>query len=143
MSRIELVRQAVDEHLADPYDLLAVRLMFPPDREAVKIDQEIRDLYVYPERLESGYRDEWRALATRALFRHAFDDHWRSDPDNLNRYLAYLRDQAIPRCIHEHIGLFRTLGEVLAIARADNAVAFPDPTRQALMELIWPEGRRS
>jgi len=139
MSRIDLVKTAVDEQLNDSYDLLAMRLMFPPHHVEVKIDQEIKDLYVYPERLDTGYRDEWRAIATRALFRNAFDDHWRTDEDNLDRYLTFLRDQAIPRCVHDNIELFRMLGEVLAIARSDNAIAFPDPKRRALMKIIWAE----
>ena len=62
MSRIDLVRAAVDEQLQDIYDLLALRLLFPPERETVKIGQEIQDLYVYPERLEAGLR---HALAIR------------------------------------------------------------------------------
>lgn len=145
MSRLELIRHAVDEQLSDPYDLLAMRLMFPPDRVAVKIDEEISDLYVYPERLETGHRDEWRAIAIRALFNHAFSDHWRSDRDNLDRYLHTLRNQAIPRCIHDNIRLFRSLGEILAISQSEKAILFPDANRQALMKMIWPEkhsGRR-
>ena len=139
MSRIDLVKAAVDEQLNDSYDLLAMRMLFPPDHVEVKIDQEIKDLYVYPERLDTGYRDEWRAIATRALFRNAFGDHWRPDEENLDRYMGFLRDQAIPRCVHENIDLFRMLGEVLAIGRSDNAIAFPDPKRRALMKIIWPE----
>ncbi len=142
MSRIELVKAALDEQLNDSYDLLAMRLLFPPDHVEVKIDQEIRDLYVYPERLETGYRDEWRAIATRAMFRNAFGDHWRPDQENLDRYMTFLRDRAIPRCVHENIELFRMLGEVLAICRSDNAITFPDRRRQALMNIIWPEKGR-
>lgn len=139
MSRIDLVKAAVDEQLNDSYDLLAMRMLFPPDHVEVKIDQEIRDLYVYPERLDTGYRDEWRAIATRALFRNAFEDHWRPDEENLDRYLGFLRDEAIPRCVHDNIELFRMLGEILAIAKSDNTTAFPDPKRRALMRIIWPE----
>lgn len=134
-----MVKAAVGEHLDDSYDLLAMRMLFPPDHVEVKIEQEIKDLYVYPERLQAGYRDEWRAIATRALFRHAFGDHWRPDKENLERYLEFLRQQAIPRCVHDNTELFRMLGEVLAIARSDNAIAFPDPKRRALMKIIWPE----
>lgn len=139
MSRIDLVKTAVDEQLNDCYDLLAMRMLFPPDQVEVTIEQEIKDLYVYPERLETGYRDEWRAIATRALFRNAFGDHLRSDEENLERYLEFLRNEAIPRCVHENIELFRMLGEVLSISRSDNAIAFPDPKRRALMKIIWPE----
>ena len=139
MSRIDLVKQAMDEQLDNSYDLLALRILFPPDSVVVKIEQEIRDLYVYPERLETSYRDEWRSIVARALIRNAFADHWRTDQENLNRYLAYLRDHAIPRCVHDNIGVFRMLGEVLAISESENAVVFPDPRRQALMKMIWPE----
>jgi hypothetical protein len=98
MSRIDLVRQMVEEQLDDPYYLLALRLIFPPDRVEVKTDKEISDLYVYPERLE-----------------------------------------AIPRCIHNHIDLFRRLGEVLKIRQSDNTIIFPDPGRRAVMDIIWPK----
>jgi len=125
--------------LNDSYDLLSMSLLFPPDYVVVKIDQEIRDLYVYPERLDSGYCDEWRAIATRVLFRNAFGEHWRSDEENLQLYLKYLRSQAIPKCVHQNVELFRMLGEALAIARSTNTIAFPDRQRQALINIIWPE----
>ncbi|MBE0486082.1 hypothetical protein [Marinobacter sp.] len=139
MNKIDLVRVAVDQHLSDTYDLLAMRLLFPPERVVVPIDREIKDLFLYPERLETSYRHEWTSIATRALFNHGFADHWRTDQDNLDRYLASLREQSIPRCIHNHVGLFQMLGEVIAIQRSDNTIAFPDPRRRALMRLIWPE----
>ncbi|AKO51013.1 hypothetical protein ABA45_00080 [Marinobacter psychrophilus] len=139
MSRIELVKGAVNEQLNDSYDLLAMRLLFAPEYVVVNIQKEIKDLYVYPERLESSYCDEWRAIATRALFRNAFGEHWRSDEENLQRYLNYLRRQAIPKCVHQNVKLFRMLGEALAIACSDNTIAFPDRQRQALINIIWPE----
>ena len=139
MRRIDLVRQAVDEQLSDTYDLLAMRLIHPPPGVEVDIQKEIDDLYVYPERLQASYRDEWRSIAIRALFEHGFPDHWRSDEENLQRSLAELREQAIPRCIHNHHRLFRRLGEVLEIQASENTVVFPAPRRRALMKLIWPE----
>lgn len=139
MSRLKLVKSAVSEQLSDSYDLLAMRLLFPPEHVVVNIQKEIKDLYVYPERLASGYCDEWRAIATRSLFRNAFGEHWRSDEENLQLYLKYLRSQAIPHCVHQNVELFRILGEALAIARADNTIAFPDRQRQALINIIWPE----
>jgi len=62
MNRIELVKQVISEQLNDPYSLLALRLLFPPDRVVVRIDKEIADLYTYPERLDASYSDEWRRL---------------------------------------------------------------------------------
>jgi hypothetical protein len=140
MNRIELVKQVISEQLNDPYSLLALRLLFPPDRVVVRIDKEIADLYIYPERLDASYRDEWRAIATRAIFSNGFADHYRTDDENLERYVDHLRREAIPRCIHNHIDLFRRLGEILQIRRSDNTLAFPDAGRQALMKLIWPDG---
>jgi hypothetical protein len=140
MNRIDLVKQAIAEQLDNPYNLLALRLMFPPDRVVVRIDKEIADLYTYPERLEASYSDEWRAIATRAIYINAFADHFRTDEENLEQYVGYLRRDAIPRTIHNHIELFRRLGEVIQIRRSDNTLAFPDPARRALMKIIWPEG---
>ncbi|MDX1633747.1 MAG: hypothetical protein R3280_03865 [Marinobacter sp.] len=139
MNRLDLIRQAVADELGDVYDLLAIRLMFPPDHPAMDIEQDIRDLYSYPERLESSYRDEWERIACRALFDQGFRDHWRSDEENLARYLTYLQDTAIPACIHQHIDLFRMLGEVLAIRDSSRTLQFPSPQRRALFRLIWPE----
>lgn len=139
MSRIDLVRQAVAEQLDNPYDLLALRLIYPPDRIQVPIEKEINDLYMYPERLGSSYYDEWRGLAVRGLFTHGFTEHWRTEPENLQQHLEFLRREAIPRCIHDHIELFRRLGEILQIADADNTLVFRGPKRRAVMKLIWPE----
>jgi len=139
MSRIDLVRKVVAEQLDNSYDLLAMRLIFPPEWSAVKIDQEISELYVYPERLEASYCDEWRSIAVRAVFSQGFSEHWRTDEENLEQYLLFLRTEAIPRCIHDHIDLFRRLGESLLINESENTIRFPDPKRRALMKLIWPE----
>ncbi len=140
MNRIERVRTAVDEHLSSLYDLLAIRLMHPPSRIEVTIEQEIKDLYTYPERLDASYRDEWRSIAIRACFDHGFEDHWRSDQENLERYITRLQREDIPRCIHDNIPLFRSLGEIFQILESDNTLHFPDPRRKALMSLIWPQG---
>jgi hypothetical protein len=139
MNRIEWVRQSVEQHLSDIHDLLAMRLLFPPEHSVVTIEKEILDLYLYPERLETSYRDEWQAIALKALYQHGFADHWRTDQDNLDAYLGLLREQRIPRCIHDHLNLFHTLEEILAIKNAGNTLTFPDPRRQALMRLIWPD----
>ncbi|KPQ28946.1 MAG: hypothetical protein HLUCCX14_08645 [Marinobacter excellens HL-55] len=139
MNKIQLVRTAAEQQLTDIYDLLAMRILFPPDRVEVTIDKEIKDLFLYPERLETSYRDEWTSIATKALFNHGFADHWRSDQDNLDRYLGFLKEQSIPRCIHNHVGLFQMLGEAIAVQRSENTLAFPDPRRRALMRMIWPE----
>lgn len=58
MNRIDQVRHSVAVHLSDIRELLAMRLLFQPVQPVVTIEQEIYDLYVYPERLESSYRDE-------------------------------------------------------------------------------------
>lgn len=142
MNRVELVRLAVERQLTDIYDLLAMRILFPPERVVVPIHKEIKDLFLYPERLETSYRHEWTSIATRALFNHGFTDHWRTDQDNLDRYLGMLREQSIPRCIHNQGGLFQMLGEVIAMQRSANTIAFPDPRRRALMRLIWPDEQR-
>lgn len=139
MNKIELIRAAVEQQLSDIYDLLAMRLLFAPEWVEVPIDKEIKDLFVYPERLETSYRHEWTSIAIRALFNHGFTDHWRTDQDNLDRYLGSLKEQSIPRCIHNHVGLFRMLGEAIAVQRSENTLAFPDPRRRALMRMIWPE----
>lgn len=141
MSRIDLVQQLIAGHLDNPHDLLALRLMYPPDQIEVTIDKEISDLYTYPERLQTSYCDEWRSLAVRGLFRHGFSDHGRADETNLEQYLGFLRSEAIPRCIRENIELFRCLGEIVLIAQADNTLVFRDPKRRAVMRLIWPEGK--
>jgi hypothetical protein len=139
MNKIELVRQSVDQHLGNVNDLLAMRLIFPPEQSVVSIEKEILDLYLYPERLETSYQDEWKSIALKAVYKKGFPDQWRTDQDNLDVYLGFLRDQAIPRCIHDHLSLFQTLEEIMAIQRSDNTITFPDPKRQALMRLIWPE----
>mgnify|MGYP003632065180 CR=1 FL=1 len=139
MNRIERVRQSVEQHLNDIHDLLAMRLLFPPEHSVVTIEKEILDLYLYPERLETSYRDEWKAIALKAIYHHGFADHSHTDRDNLDAYLGLLREQRIPHCIQDHLSLFHTLEEILAIQNAGNTLTFPDPRRQSLMRLIWPD----
>ena len=139
MTKTNLIEDVLANDLNDIYDLLALRLLFAPQEWTMDIEQDIRDLYVYPERLDSSYRDEWRRIAKRALFREGFPDHWLDDRENLSRYVRFLQKEAIPRCIHNHIELFRMLGEVLNIQRCSRTVVLPNPRRRALDALIWPE----
>lgn len=140
MNRAERIRGLIDTRFDNPYDLLALRLLFPPERAVVRIEDEIRDLYTYPERLETSYREEWRGLAIRGIHRDGFADHWRTDQDNLALYADTLARQAIPQCIHNNRALFQTLGKALAVAESANTLRFPDPRRRAVMQMIWPEG---
>ncbi len=139
MNKIELVRQSVEQHLSDIHDLLAMRLLFPPEQSVVAIEKEILDLYLYPERLETSYRDEWQSIAVKGVYTNGFADHGRTDRKNLDVYLGFLREQAIPRSTQDHSRLFRALEEVLAIQRSDNTIPFPGPGRRFLMHLIWPK----
>lgn len=139
MSKIELVRQSVERHLSDINDLLAMRLVFPPQNIVVPIEKEILDLYIYPERLDTSYRDEWQAIARRALYKHGFSGDERSDEASLDAFVNALRDQTIPRCIEDHPGLFQSLAEIQLIQCSNNTVPFPHPKRQSLKRLIWPD----
>lgn len=139
MTRTDLIEDVLATQLDDIYDLLALRLMFSPNEWTMDIEQDIRDLYIYPERLDGSYRDEWHRIAKRALFREGFPDHWLDDRANLTQYVLSLKKETIPRCIHNHIDLFRMLGEVLEIQRSNRTVLLPNPRRRALDALIWPE----
>lgn len=142
MTRTELIEEVLATQLTDMYDLLALRILFAPDEWTMDIAQDIRDLYIYPERLDGSYRDEWHRIAKRALFREGFRDHWLDDRANLTQYVRSLQQEAIPRCIHNHIELFRMLGEVMEIQRSSRTVLLPNPRRRALDALIWPEFAR-
>ena len=139
MSRVDLIRSVISEKLDDAYSLLALRVLFPPERVAVRIEDEVDDLYVYPERLKASYEDEWRIIATRAIFEQAFTDSAGSDEENLEHFVRYLIEEAIPHCIRQHPRLFRNLDSILQIIESENTVTFPDPGRRELMKLIWPE----
>lgn len=138
MDRIELVRHAVEQHLGDISNLLAMRLLFPPDHMVVTIEKEIRDLYTYPERLETSHRDEWKSIAVKALHRNGFTGTDETDQQRLNTYLLYLRKQAIPGCVETNRKLFTCLEEILAIQRAVNTVTFRAPKRKASLRQVWP-----
>lgn len=47
--------------------LLLLRLALDTEQESADIEQDIRDLYLFPERLVSSYPDEWRAYIKREL----------------------------------------------------------------------------
>lgn len=138
MNKVEWVRQAVEQHLSDIRTLLAMRLLFPPEQSVVSIDKEILDLYQYPERLESSYRDEWQAIALKALYKHGFADPEQTDQDNLSTYLDYLCKQAIPGSWQRHAPLFSALNEILAIQRASNTLVFPHAGKRAALRRARP-----
>jgi len=130
VNNTDLIRQSLQQQLSDISDLLALRLVYPPQQAVVSIDQEILDLYTYPERLETSYRDEWKAIALKALYRHGVSDEGGTDEQKLEAYLRSLRDDVIPRCKRNNAELFDALEEILAIQRADNTITFPGPGRR-------------
>lgn len=139
MNRIELARQSVERHLNDIRDLLAMRLLFPPEHTVIAIEKEIRDLYTYPERLETSHRDEWKAIAVKALHRNAFRENGQTDEKNLEDYLGLLQEYAIDQCKTDNAELFRCLEQLLAIEQAANTITFHDAKRREVLRLIWPD----
>ncbi len=47
--------------------LLLLRIAFDNKGDVVNLHQDMMDLYLFPERLESSYKDEWQAYIKRAL----------------------------------------------------------------------------
>ena len=47
--------------------LLLLRLAFNNEQDIVDIEQDINDLYLFPERLAFSYPDEWRSVYSRHL----------------------------------------------------------------------------
>lgn len=137
--RAHLVREGVAKRFSDDWSLLALRIAFGEGDPTQDIRQDLLDLYVFPERLVTSYRHEWLRILWKAVHRHAFSDHWRSDAENLERYFSYLEQEVVPRRIHDHSDLFVILGEVAALDQSDRVVRFPSRHRAAILGLIWPE----
>lgn len=116
-------------------ELMTFRLLFDQIDPPQDIEQDLRDLYVYPERLHDSYIDEWRAFIKRAL---------KAQCESVEGLDIEVLQRVVDRNISEKgewlssalaLGL-ETIEHVRAIQEIPNVSAFKHPNSAALHRLI-------
>lgn len=54
--------------------LLLLRVAFDDKNDVCDLHQDVMDLYLFPERLDESYTDEWRAYVRRALAKASINE---------------------------------------------------------------------
>lgn len=93
ISRNTLVNDTFDLEKAPVSFLLFMRLLLDEERSKSTLEQDINDLYAYPERLHESYKDEWRSWIKNTVHRQAFTDANISDEEALQRFLQKQHDE--------------------------------------------------
>jgi hypothetical protein len=116
--------------------LLLLRLAFNNTQDIVDIEQDINDLYLFPERLASSYPDEWRSYIKRHLGKLGLNSDSLADILNdqhqhHSQQLARLHQQV--KCAEpQYNRLINILDEVRASQQSGNVVPLKTPLHRWL-----------
>ena len=72
--------------------LLSLRVALDDPQPYLDLEQDIQDLYLYPERLTYSYPDEWRAYIRQQLLKRCISD------EALQQYLSYQDNTSLKAC---------------------------------------------
>lgn len=111
--------------------LLLLRVAFNNEQDIVDIEQDINDLYLFPERLTLSYPDEWRSYILRHLGKHnlnrAILADILSDKEQYNSPQIEHLHQQIKRAMPQFKRLMQIVDNVRASQQSGNVVPFKTP----------------
>ena len=115
--------------------LLTLRLIFDEPDPAASIEQDLRDLYVYPERLTDSYRPEWRAFIKQAISRELSHEQ-RADEHVLSAYLqTRLHERQLWAERTYKLGV-EAIEQTQKVSQAGNVSPLPNAHKQMLEKMI-------
>lgn len=116
-------------------ELLALRLLFDDPRDIVDLDQDIKDLEFFPERLTTSYRQEWITYICRAIAaqcKSVEDEDERAYAGTIQSKANELQDSDNERYRRLLVFVNRAQG----ISENDNVVSMPNPLRKRLEDFL-------
>ena len=120
LSRNQLIEQTFALNEASPQLLLLTRVIFDIDKNKSSLEQDIQDLYDYPERLTTSYVDEWRSWIKNVIHQQAFTENDKEDAVAVKHFLenqCIRREAEINRQYAKYLNIIE---DVTAIAGASN-----------------------
>ena len=67
MNKKELINNILELEDCHPVALLWYRMVLDVPNDIVNLQQDVLDLYLFPERLQESYRNEWQVYIRKAL----------------------------------------------------------------------------
>ena len=116
-------------------ELLALRLLFDDPRDIVDLDQDIKDLEFFPERLAASYKQEWIAYIGRAIAAQCKS----VDEDDERIYAGTIQSKANElqdRDDERYRRLLAFVSRAQGISENDNVVSMPNPLRKRLEDFL-------
>ena len=116
-------------------ELLALRILFDDPKDIVDLDQDLKDLEFFPERLEASYRHEWVTFISRAIANVCRSSSEASENALTNAIQQQMKnvqnsdDQRYEQLMH-----FVVLAQ--GIGDSDNVVSLPHPMRKKLEQFL-------
>jgi hypothetical protein len=116
-------------------ELLALRILFDDPKDIVDLDQDIKDLEFFPERLEASYRHEWVTFISRAIAKMCKSSSEASEnklTDAIQQQMKNVQSNDDQR--YEQLMQFVALAQ--GIGQNGNVVSLPHPMRKKLEQFL-------
>ena len=117
-------------------ELLMARIALDKPRATENLEQDILDLYLFPERLTDSYPDEWRSFIKRHVKQYASEEH------KLNSIMSLLHHPEIENKIESIRMRFeryrKIISEAQAIVNSDAVATIETPLHRWLSKLVDP-----
>lgn len=117
-------------------ELLMARIALDKPLVAENLEQDILDLYLFPERLTQSYPDEWRSFIKRHVRQYSSEEH------KLNGVMPLLHHPEIENKIESIKERFERYRKIIlesqAIVNSDAVATIETPLHRWLSKLIDP-----
>lgn len=117
-------------------ELLMARIALDKPLVAENLEQDILDLYLFPERLTQSYPDEWRSFIKRHVKQYSSEEH------KLNGVMSLLHHPEIENKIESIKERFERYRKIIlesqAIVNSDAVATIETPLHRWLSKLIDP-----
>ena len=107
--------------------LFVYRYLLDRPNDVVKIDKDIDDLVVYPERIVESYPAEWQCFVQSALRRHP-------EPQRVHEQAAVMLQR--PGDFPGYAAMYEKILRALKVYDANNVYVIKHPVRKAIERLI-------
>lgn len=138
MSITQHIAKKLDLKNVDMTLLFALRMVFDRARDIVNLDNDIKDLLIYPERLEGSYRDEWSTYISRAIAKEVKIKVERDGTTSAEDYLSLIEEKVDNLVLSEdarYQHLLSLVKQAQSVSNSKTVSVFPHPLKKQLEKL--------
>ncbi len=133
MTKTEIIEQTFALNSASMSFLLMLRIIL--DEPISHLNSDVEDLYLFPERLDDSYRDEWISYIKNRLVRDAFRHKNWSIAKNLNHFIEQQYQLHGDTIAKQYDALNRVIKQVESLKKASNIVCIPSRYKRSTQSL--------